>query len=66
MHLLQSGVDLTIIALWLGHELPATTHGYIKADLTIKGSLMSNLEPDHQNFSRFEASDELMNFLNIL
>ena len=27
MHLLQSGVDITVIALWLGHENPATTHG---------------------------------------
>lgn len=26
MHLLQSGVDITVIALWLGHESPATTH----------------------------------------
>ncbi|MFM0101200.1 tyrosine-type recombinase/integrase, partial [Paraburkholderia nemoris] len=28
MHLLQAGVDLTVIALWLGHENPATTHMY--------------------------------------
>ncbi len=27
MHLLESGTDLTIIALWLGHESPTTTHG---------------------------------------
>ncbi len=26
MHLLQSGVDITVIALWLGHEDTATTH----------------------------------------
>ncbi|OWK25967.1 hypothetical protein AJ87_46650 [Rhizobium yanglingense] len=29
MHLLQSGVDLTVIALWLGHEDPRTTHIYV-------------------------------------
>jgi site-specific recombinase XerD len=33
MHLLQSGVDITLIALWLGHESPATTHIYVEADL---------------------------------
>ena len=33
MHLLQSGVDITVVALWLGHESPATTHIYIEADL---------------------------------
>ncbi|WP_348651998.1 tyrosine-type recombinase/integrase [Rhizobium sp. 007] len=29
MHLLQSGVVLTVIALWLGHEDPRTTHIYV-------------------------------------
>ncbi len=24
MHLLQSGVDISVIALWLGHESPTT------------------------------------------
>ena len=33
MHLLQSGVDITLIALWLGHESPVTTHIYVEADL---------------------------------
>jgi site-specific recombinase XerD len=36
LHLLQSGVDITVIALWLGHESIQTTHGYIEADLAIK------------------------------
>ena len=63
MYLLQSGVDITIIALWLGHELPATTHEIHQSRSGDEESAMSNLEPDHQNFSRFEASDELVNFL---
>ena len=25
---------MTVIALWLGHETPATTHLYVEADLT--------------------------------
>lgn len=28
LHLLQSGVDIAVIALWLGHESIETTHGY--------------------------------------
>ena len=36
MHLLQSGVDITVIALWLGHESLETTHIYIEADLQMK------------------------------
>src|SRR5439155_25632196 len=33
MHLLQSGVDIAVIALWLGHESITTTHRYMEADL---------------------------------
>ncbi|MCH8244213.1 MAG: tyrosine-type recombinase/integrase, partial [Planctomycetes bacterium] len=33
MHLLQSGVDLSVIAMWLGHETIQTTHQYLEADL---------------------------------
>jgi len=36
MHLLHAGVPLEIIALWLGHEQPSTTHTYVQADLNIK------------------------------
>ena len=43
MHLLQSGVDITVIALWLGHESPATTHKYVEADLTMKESALGKL-----------------------
>ena len=53
MHLLQSGVPLEIIALWLGHEQVVTTHGYIEADLSMKnGSQFAfNLPvgPGHRN-----------------
>jgi site-specific recombinase XerD len=30
MNLLHAGVDITVIALWLGHEDPATTRIYLK------------------------------------
>jgi integrase/recombinase XerD len=40
MHLLQSGVDVTVIALWLGHEDPTTTHRYIEADLAMKDAAL--------------------------
>jgi site-specific recombinase XerD len=36
MHLLQSGVDLTTIAAWLGHAHLSTTHGYVEIDLRMK------------------------------
>ena len=45
MHLLQSGVDITVIALWLGHESPATTHMYLEADLSMKERTLNRLQP---------------------
>jgi integrase/recombinase XerD len=42
MHLLQSGVDPAVIALWLGHESVETTHGYVEADLTMMENAMAS------------------------
>lgn len=44
MHLLQSGISLEVIALWLGHERPTTTHGYVQADIHIKQQCLDRLE----------------------
>jgi site-specific recombinase XerD len=35
-HLLQAGVDIATIALWLGHESIETTHVYLEIDLAMK------------------------------
>lgn len=43
MHLLQAGVDMTVIALWLGHESAATTYMYIEADLAMKKRALDKL-----------------------
>jgi len=64
MHLLQAGVDLTVIALWLGHESPTTTHRYVEADLTMKRRALAALtEPVPCNV-RFTPSDDLLAFLD--
>jgi site-specific recombinase XerD len=66
MHLLQSGVDITVIALWLGHEDTATTHMYVEADLTMKEQALMKLQPAAAPPGRFRASDGLMSFLHAL
>jgi site-specific recombinase XerD len=43
MHLLQAGVAIEIIALWLGHEQLSTTHGYLEADLNMKKETLAQL-----------------------
>lgn len=66
MHLLQSGVDITVIALWLGHEDSATTHMYVEADLSMKEKALSKLQPAEATMGRYRPPDQLMAFLQAL
>ena len=63
MHLLQAGVDLTVIALWLGHANPATTHMYIEADLAMKERALSTLQMPRSKHRRYRPTDRVMRFL---
>lgn len=66
MHLLQSGVDITVIALWLGHEDTATTHLYVEADLAMKEAALRRVEAPGIKPVRFKARDRLLAFLEAL
>lgn len=63
MHLLQSGVDIAVIALWLGHESIETTHHYMEADLKLKERALQNVAPAGSSFRRFQPDDPLLAFL---
>src|SRR6266536_867824 len=66
MHLLQSGVDIAVIALWLGHESIETTHVYLEADLATKEQALQKLAAVEDQGARFTADDPLLAFLNAL
>jgi integrase/recombinase XerD len=67
MALLQSGVALEVIALYLGHSKPITTHGYIEADLKMKADCMRRLtEPPTPAPSEREEPSRLLAFLRAL
>ena len=66
MHLLQSGVDLAVIALWLGLADPATTHQYLEADLAAKEAALQLLTAPAQPVTRYQAKDKLLAFLEEL
>jgi integrase/recombinase XerD len=63
MHLLQSGVDITLIALWLGHESPSTTHIYVEADLGMKEAALKTMRPPEVKRVRYKPPDRLLHFL---
>ena len=63
MHLLQAGVDIATIALWLGHESIETTHMYLQADLAMKEKALEKPDPLEGAWKRFQADDPLLAFL---
>ena len=65
MSLLHSGVDCTVIALWLGHEQTRTTDAE-HADLTLKERALARTTPPATAPGRYRASDELIAFLESL
>ena len=66
--LLQSGVDLSVIALWLGHEQIETTHQYMEANLTMKRAALDSLPAINvQAKRRYRKTDEkILAFLESL
>jgi site-specific recombinase XerD len=66
MHLLQSGVDISVIALWLGHESPTTTHHYVEADLAMKDRALARMQEPDSKIRRYKAPDSLLAFLKAL
>jgi site-specific recombinase XerD len=66
MALLESGVDLAVIALWLGHESIETTNVYLHSNLAMKERALGKLAPTEAGFRRFKAGDSLLAFLDSL
>lgn len=68
MNLLQSGVDLTVIALWLGHEKIETTHQYMEANLEMKRKALESLPliGELPITSSNGASEDILTFLESL
>ena len=67
MELLQAGVDCSVIALWLGHELIETTQTYLHAHLKLKEAALAKLKPyQGGKKTRFHPNDRLLAFLEAL
>jgi hypothetical protein len=58
MHLLQAGVDISVIALWLGHASIETTHIYVEADLAMQERALSALQAPSIKPLRFRPTQD--------
>jgi len=63
---LQSGIDISTIAIWLGHESILTTHKYMAADMEMKRRTLEKLQELSNNSFQFRPDDVVLAFLESL
>ncbi len=66
MELLHHGVDLSVIALWLGHESRETTEIYLHADMKLKERALAHTTASGIAPARYKPQDNLLAFLESL
>lgn len=66
MNMLQAGIDITTIALWLGHASTKATQVYLHADLALKQQALARTAPTPIARKRYRPPDTLLAFLEAL
>ncbi|SHJ58134.1 Phage integrase family protein [Tessaracoccus bendigoensis DSM 12906] len=66
MNLLHAGVDITVIALWLGHEQTSTTDIYLHADMETKKAALDKTRPPGVTPGTFTPPPEILTWLEAL
>lgn len=66
MNLLAQGTDITVIALWLGHQHTTTTDIYLHADMTIKQAAIDRTRPPNTPPGTYKPTPDILTWLNNL
>jgi site-specific recombinase XerD len=66
MNFVRAGVDVAVIALWLGHESIQTVMIYVHADMALKEQALARTTPFNTKPGRYRPPDALLAFLEAL
>lgn len=66
MRLLHAGVDLIVIALWLGHEQTSTTDIYLHADMDTKKKALERTRPASTEPGIYTPAPDILRWLQHL
>lgn len=66
MNLLHAGVDITVIALWLGHEQTSTTDIYLHADMETKKRALERTRSPEVESGVYTPPPDLLTWLDSL
>lgn len=66
MNLLAAGVDVSVIALWLGHADTHSTDAYLHADMAIKQAAIDRTRPPQVNPGTYQPEPDILAWLTSL
>jgi integrase/recombinase XerD len=66
MRLLENGVDVTLISMWLGHESIRSTQVYLAAHMALKEQALARLTAPETTPRRYVPTDDVLAFLDSL
>jgi site-specific recombinase XerD len=66
MNLLAAGVDVAVIALWLGHADTHGTDAYLHADMAIKQAALDRTRPPHVKAGVYRPEPDILAWLAAL
>lgn len=66
MNLLAAGVDVSMIALWLGHADTHSTDAYLHADMAIKQAAIDRTRPPDVNAGTYQPEPDILAWLTAL
>jgi len=62
----HAGVDITVIALWLGHEQTSTTDTYLHADMETKKTALEKTRPSEVAPGTYQPTPSILTWLEAL